>query len=250
MSPREHNFFMKPIPPKNVVIIGASGHGSVVLDCILKEGKYNVIGFVDNIKKEGRYHCGYKILGNEYNLPHLVDKYNLHGGIIAIGDNWVRKKVFDKITQIVPNFNFISTVHPDASIGLGVSMGKGTVIMPGAHVNVNCKIGDFCIVNTNSSIDHDGEMGQYASIAPGCCAGGNVSLGAFSAICLGTNVIENITIAEQTIIGAGSLVVSDIEDHVVAYGSPAKIIRQRIPGDSYLGAKRHQKIISLVSKGF
>ncbi len=38
---------------KNIVIIGASGHGSVILDCIEKENKYNLLGFVDSFKKKG-----------------------------------------------------------------------------------------------------------------------------------------------------------------------------------------------------
>ncbi|MBT8184546.1 MAG: transferase, partial [Eudoraea sp.] len=37
----------------NIVIIGASGHGSVVLDCIEQENKYNLVGFVDSFKKRG-----------------------------------------------------------------------------------------------------------------------------------------------------------------------------------------------------
>ncbi|WP_343487918.1 acetyltransferase [Allomuricauda sp. d1] len=235
---------------KNIVIFGASGHGSVVLDCIKKEGKYNVVGFVDYYKKKGRYHSGHKILGNEYDLPYLIDKHNLYGGIVAIGDNWTRKKVVDKVLQIVPGFNFISAVHPSATIGLNVNIGDGTVVMPGAIINANCEIGNFCILNTNCSLDHDGKIENYSSMAPRACAGGNLSLGSFSAICLGANVIEKITIAEHSVIGAGSLVIDDIDSHVVAYGTPAKTIRRRNVGDPYLGRNENGSVIPFIARDF
>ena len=219
---------------KNVIIFGSSGHGSVVLDCLEKEGKFKVVGFVDSFKRKGWKKNGYVVLGTEYDLPYLCDKYNLFGGIVAVGDNYMRKTVVDKIHKIVPHFQFVSTVHPTATIGKDVTIGKGVVIMPGAVVNANCVISDFCILNTYSVLEHDSQMLRYSSLAPKTCVGGNFTLGTFSAVCLGSNIIENISIREHTVIGAGSLVVNDITSHVVAYGTPAKIIRNRIEGEKYL----------------
>ncbi|NAS14359.1 acetyltransferase [Poritiphilus flavus] len=230
----------------NIIIFGASGHGSVVLDCIEQEGKYQVIGFVDSFKKKGRLQNGYEILGNEHDLPVLMEKFNLHGGIIAIGDNWTRKIIADKISKIVPNFNFITAIHPTAIIGKDVTIGKGVVIMPGTIVNANCQIEDFCILNTNSSLDHDGKMEEYSSLAPRVCTGGNLQLGKFSAICLGANVIESITIKQHTVVGAGSLVIDDIDSHVLAYGSPAKAVRIRAVGEKYLTAGKVPYLLNVV----
>lgn len=219
---------------KNIVIFGASGHGSVVLDCIEKEDKFGVVGFMDSFKQKGAKFNGYQILGSEYDLPYLIEKYNIVGGIVAIGDNWIRKMVVERICKIIPDFNFISTVHPKASIGKNVAIGRGSVVMPGVVVNTNSRVGNFCILNTNSSLDHDGIINDYASMAPGVCTGGNFVLGRYSAVCLGTNIIENITIGEHSVIGAGSLVVNDCASKLIVYGSPAKVIRKRIIGEQYL----------------
>lgn len=228
---------------KNVVIFGASGHGSVVLDCIAKEGKYKPIGFLDSFKKKNTELNGYKILGNEFDLKFLKDKHQIFGGIVAIGDNWTRKLVVDKILSIVPDFNFISVVHPKTTIGIGVDIGKGTVVMPGVTINVNSTISDHCILNTNSSLDHDGFMGDYSSLAPNVCAGGNLILGEGSAVCLGSNIIENIAIGRHTVIGAGSLVIGNVESHVLSYGAPAKKIKNRVAGEPYLSGKRNTSLV-------
>ncbi|WP_430968619.1 acetyltransferase [Spongiimicrobium sp. 2-473A-2-J] len=226
---------------QNIVIFGASGHGSVVLDCLEREGKYNVVGFVDSFKKEGRKQNGYEILGREYDLPFLMERHNLYGGIIAVGDNWTRNLLVKKILSIAPSFNFISAVHPSAVIGKNVDIGMGTAVMPGAIINANSIVGDFCIINTNSSLGHDGTMENYSSIASGVCTGGGFTLGEFSAISVGARIIENITIMDHTLVGAGALVVKDIESHVVAYGSPARIIRKRSVGEHYLSGNKSEQ---------
>jgi len=233
---------------KNVVIFGASGHGNVVLDSIEKKGSYKVIGFIDSYKAKGRIVNGYTILGSEFDLPFLIEKYNIVGGIVAIGDNWIRKTVVNRIISIVPDFSFISVVHPSASIGRETLIGKGSVIMPGAIVNSNSRIGDFCIINTNASIDHDGTMEDYSSLAPRACVGGNFSLGKYSAICLGANVIENIQIAEHSVVGAGSLVVNDVEKNLVVYGAPAKVIRKRNVGEPYLSTVKKSLVIPIYAR--
>lgn len=224
---------------KNIVIIGASGHGSVILDCIEKEGKYNVFGFIDSFKEKGGKQNGYEILGSEYDLPYLIEMCNLYGGIVVIGDNWIRKSVVERISEIAPNFKFITSIHPKAVIGKDVHIGEGTIIMPGAIVNANSRMGDFCILNANASLGHDSVMDDFSSMASGVTAGGCFYLGKFSAVCLGVNIIENIRVMEHTFIGAGYLVIKDVMGCLVAHGFPAHTVRKRKVGERYLsGGKR------------
>jgi len=219
---------------QNIVIVGSSGHAKVIIDIIEKEGKYNIVGLLDAFKEVGELAFGYKVLGEEKDLPKLINKYQLIGCIIAIGDNWIRNIVKNKIMEIDATFNFINTIHPSSVIARGVTVGSGTVIMAGAVINSNSKIGDFCIINTNASLDHDSNMSDFSSIAPGVTTGGNVSIGEFSAVSLGVNIIHGITIGKHSVIGTGSTVIKNINDHVVAYGTPAKTIRKRKEGDKYL----------------
>ena len=232
---------------QNVIIFGASGHGSVVLDCLEKEGKYNVVGFVDSFKQKGTSINGYQVLGSEIDLPFLIDRFNIVGGIVAIGDNWIRKLIVDKIFKIVPNFSFINTIHPKAILGKDILLGCGNVFMPGAIVNANSIVHDFCIINTNSSLGHDGIMDSYSSLAPSVCTGGNLKLGRFSAVSLGVNIINGIEIGQHTVIGAGSLVVDHFGDNVLAYGSPARIVRKRAAGEPYLSTPKKQQLYKFES---
>ena len=193
---------------KNIIVIGASGHAKVIIDIIEQNNEFQIIGLIDSFKSTKKKLLGYPILGKEEDLVTLSEKYDFKHAFIAIGDNWSRKKIREKISKIIPQLEFISVIHPNAIIGKDVTIGIGTVIMPGVIINCDSKIGDFCILNTNSSLDHEGVMKNYSSLAPNTTLGGNVSIGTCTAISIGANIIQDITIGKYSIIGAGSLVIT------------------------------------------
>lgn len=218
----------------NLLIIGASGHAKVIIDIVEKEGKHQLVGLIDAKAQKGDTHFGYPLLGTEADLPAICKAHDVTAGIIAIGDNWIRQKVRDKLLHIKPDFQFATAVHPTASIGKGTQLGPGTVVMAGAIINPDCAVGEHCIVNTNASLDHDSVMGDFASLAPGAVTGGGVTIGAFSAISLGVKVIHGITIGAHTVVGAGATVFKDLGDQVIALGTPARVAKRREIGSRYL----------------
>jgi len=219
---------------QNVVVIGSSGHAKVVVDVIEQEGSYAIAGLIDTFKPVGEIVYGYKVLGSEEFLPTLMANGGIYGGVIAIGDNWARAMVAEKVRSLAPGFIFITAIHPAAVVGRGAQIGAGTVLMAGAVVNSDSRVGEFCILNTGASLDHDSFMGEYSSLAPGAVTGGNVTIGRFSAVSIGANISHGISIGEHTVLGAGALALENIPDHCVAYGTPAKVMRKRSAGDRYL----------------
>jgi hypothetical protein len=72
---------------EDVVIIGAGGHGKVVLDILVAEGKYRPVGFVDNNPSLlDSYVCGLPVLGPINALPRLK-RQRIRHAVVAIGDN-------------------------------------------------------------------------------------------------------------------------------------------------------------------
>ena len=212
---------------KEIIIIGSSGHAKTIIDIIEKENKYKIIGLIDDYRKIGEKTFGYNILGGLENINKFS---NIRKAIIAVGDNFSRKKIKQRIEH---KFNFIQAIHPSSTIGKNVKIGDGTAIMAGAIINPSTAIGKHCVVNTNSSLDHDCFMDDYASLAPNVTTGGNVIIGKNSSICLGANIINDITIGQNTIIGAGSCVLKNISDNIIAYGIPCKKIKKRIFDKKY-----------------
>ncbi|MEO9532687.1 MAG: acetyltransferase [Crocinitomicaceae bacterium] len=219
---------------QKVIIVGSSGHSKVIIDIFEKEDNYQIIGLLDAFRKIGEETLGYKVIGNEDDLPDLISNNPNCKIFIAIGDNCVRKKVRDKIVDIMPNIDFATAIHPSAQIGKNVRIGKGVAIMAGAIINSDTLIEDFTIINTKASIDHDSKMLKFSSLAPNATAGGSVLIGEFSAISIGATIKHGVSIGKHSVIGAGALLINDCGDNVITYGVPAKEIRKREIGEKYL----------------
>ncbi len=219
---------------KAIFIVGASGHAKVIIDILENEGVYEIIGLIDSFKNNGEEVLGYKVMGKEENLPELIKKHEGASVIIAIGDNWVRHLVKEKLMKLAPEVTFATTIHPSAQIAKHVKIGKGVVIMAGAIINSESVIEDFVIVNTKASIDHDGLLKSFSSLAPGVTLGGNVTVGNYASVSIGATVKHNISIGNHAVIGAGAVLLHNCGDNVIMYGVPAKEIRKRVPGEKYL----------------
>ncbi|WP_219834506.1 acetyltransferase [Paenibacillus sp. R14(2021)] len=217
---------------ESIVIFGAGGHAKSVIDVIEQEGRYRILGILDNHKPVGTVFYGYEVLGDESWLT--ASDTRIYGGFAAIGDNWTRSKVTAAILAAQPSFTFVTAIHPRASVAKGAVIGAGSVLMAGAVVNADTVIGEHCVINTNASVDHDSIVGDFVNLAPNAASGGQVRIGSFSTLSLGAGVIHSVTIGEHALIGAGAVVLSDIESRSVAYGTPAKVVRYREVGECYL----------------
>lgn len=219
---------------KRIVLIGGGNQCHYTADIITKEGKYNIVGIIDSIHEIGSEVFGYKVLGRQENIKELINKHNIEGGVISIGDNWARYYVSSQIKKLVPSFNFVNAIHPSVIIGENVDIGEGVVVMAGCIINPKSKIGNFTFFATGAQIDHDCNISDFASISAGSITGGYVTLGKYSAITLGVTVIDRLKIGNNTVVGAGSLVLKDLPDNVLAYGNPCIVVRERKKGEKFL----------------
>ena len=193
-----------------LIIIGASGHGKVIADIAVKNG-YTDIVFLDDDEK--RAECmGFPRVGK------IDEATNMDGDkVIAIGNARIREKLQKKIDTV-------ALIHPNATIGSRVKIGKGTVVMAGAIINSDASIGEGCIINTATSVDHDCVVEDFVHIAVGAHLCGTVHVGRRTWIGAGAIVSNNVYICGDCTIGAGTVVIKDIEKIGTYIGVPARLI--------------------------
>jgi acetyltransferase EpsM len=204
---------------RNLVLLGAGGHSYVIYDALKAMNSDMRIATVLDDNKE--------LWGNRFN-DCLIDgpfekisNIKADGIVIAIGNNYARKRVFEIAkTAEIP---FVNVIHPRAVIGGNVTFGEGIVIFANVVVNNGVTIGDNVILNTSCTIDHHCVIGAHAHIAPGVHLAGGVTVGEGTFIGIGAVAIPKITIGSWTIIGAGGVVIRDIPAAVTAVGVPAEI---------------------------
>ncbi|WP_298507192.1 acetyltransferase [uncultured Maribacter sp.] len=218
---------------KKVLIFGSSGHAKVVID-IFERLSYKIIGLLDSNRAKGESTFGYSVLGDEKNIMELRQSYPDLELFIAIGDNYTRKIIKEKITAIFPDIKFASAIHPFAIIGKEVKLGQGIAVMGGVVINSDSTIEDFTIINTRASVGHDCRLEAFSSLSPNVTLGGNVNIGELSAISISATIIHGITISKYTVIGASSLINKDCQSLSVYYGNPGKKIGDRKINTPYL----------------
>lgn len=199
-----------------LIIIGASGHGRVVADIAIRMNQWNKIAFLDD-DESIKSSMNIDVIGKSDDTLKYIDDFDI---FVAIGDNKTREAVQNRIQ--VEGASIPVLIHPSAVIGYQVEIGRGTVIIAGAIINCCTKIGEGCIINTGATIDHDNVIGDFVHISPGAHTAGAVNIGKRTWLGIGSIVTNNICITDDSIIGAGAVVLKDISKKGIYFGVPAQ----------------------------
>lgn len=194
-------------------IIGAGGHGKIVAE-LARLNSLVISNFIDeNIAIA--YKESLKVI-HDFPLKTIA-------ATIAIGNNLVRKRIAHTYA-----YNYLKLIHPRANISSQITIGKGSVVIAGATINIDAVIGEHVIVNTNASVGHDCKIGDFVHVAPNAALGGNVVVGEGTHIGMGATVIQDVKIGKWCVVGAGAVVINDIPDGVMVVGNPSKIIKNQV----------------------
>lgn len=205
---------------ERLIVIGAGGYAKSVLDSI-DYYNYQVKGFMDEFSYEEE-HLGYPILWHSLDEIQSPEKYFY---FIAIGNNELRKKWFDKLIKrklrLINVVDKSAIISPEAHIGTGCFFGKMSV------VNSKASIGDDCIINTKSLVEHGCTVGKHVNISTNAVINGDVMVGDGSFIGTCSVTLGQIDIGTWSTVGAGAVVTRDVSDAVTVAGVPAKIINRK-----------------------
>jgi len=212
---------------KKIVIIGAGGFGREVMEIFKDdnkiEKKWDLYGFVDdNSEIHGKEINGFPVLGG---FQWLIENGSNLGCVIAVGDTEAKKTIVDKLKD--SNVEYVNAIHPSVIMSEFVELGKGVIIGAGSILTVNIKIGNHVIINLNCTIGHDSVIEDYCSMMPTVKINGDNKIHEGVYIGTGATFIHQISVGAWSTIGAGSLVLKDIPEKVVAVGVPAKPIKQK-----------------------
>jgi sugar O-acyltransferase (sialic acid O-acetyltransferase NeuD family) len=227
----------------NIVILGAGGHGRVVLDILQQAREHLIKGFLDsNPQLWGRRVDGVPVLGGTDLLGELVGQ-GVDGAVVAIGNNGIRRQFADLVDSA--GMELINAVHPSANLARTVTVGCNVVIAAGALVCAHCQIGDSVILNTGCIVDHESMVGTAAHICPGVKLAGHVTVESGAFLGIGATVIQNLRIGYDAVVGAGSVVIQDVEPMTTVVGVPARAIKNRPVFDPAIALKALKPVVAL-----
>ncbi len=128
---------------KNLLIIGAGGHGKVVKEVAEATSLYEKINFLDDNSDEA--------IGKIEDLWNLREQYEC--AFVGIGNNLFRLRTIEKLKKA--GYEIPKLIDPTAYVSKSAVIGEGTVVEPMALVNANTKVGTGCIISVGAIVDHD-----------------------------------------------------------------------------------------------
>lgn len=200
----------------DLVIIGAGGHALVVWEAALSTQCYKVLGFVDAAK------AGETLL----DLPVFDRNPGVEHFVVAIGDNRVRKRIFEE--NLKEGYEAATIIHKTAYLADRATVGKGTVVLAGAILTPLAAVEDNCIINTSATVDHQCTVESHAHLSVGVHLAGRTHVREGVLMGVGSVSLPGVTIGEWSTVGAGAVLVSDVASGSTVGGVPAKSLHAHL----------------------
>jgi sugar O-acyltransferase (sialic acid O-acetyltransferase NeuD family) len=209
---------------KPLVIVGAGGFGREVYwlaeEINAHRPTWKLLGFLDDDPQA--------LHGVDFpaSVVGPVDSYSgLQGAfaVCAIGSPKARKTVTQRLDEL--GARWATLIHPTSFVGTGSTIGPGSVLCRAAGVTVNVTLGKHVHVNVKGGAGHDAQIGDFSTLSAfvDVTGGAVVEQGVF----LGSHavVLPQARVGAWSRVGAGSVVLRNVEAESTVIGVPAREVR-------------------------
>ncbi len=206
--------------PKDLYIFGAGGGAIETLEdslYVLGKGVFiprYLILVEDNPTKDKLI-----VFGEEFPIVAMADlpKGEIYGHISAFTPKY--KEKLDKLKDVkwITAVSYMAKLPDYKPVGFN--------LRAYSFIGRTAEIGRHVKVNYHSIVTHNCEIGDYSFISHNVAMSAKVKIGKRCTIYENATILPGVTIGDDTVIGAHSLVTKDIPSNVLAYGSPAKVVK-------------------------
>lgn len=204
-----------------LVLLGGGGHGSDVLSVVEAlalsgENQYPVYVADDAWELPERF----EDRGDVKMVESVEAGAKLGPFLVSLGYPGGRRAVHD-LAIASGGSSAAAIVHPDATLGVYVSIADGVVVMGQTWISANVTIGAHTHVGYGATVGHDTKVGTFTSIMPSACVGGDITIGDDVLIGANSTVLQGLTVGDGATVGAGAVVIKDVEPGTTVTGVPA-----------------------------
>jgi sugar O-acyltransferase (sialic acid O-acetyltransferase NeuD family) len=174
-----------------VVIVGVGTMAMIVADIIIESHNFKLAGFVgtaeeEKILRSSNIYHEHPFLGDR-GIIHRLKEENITGFVCAIGDVYIREKVFYECSEA--GLTPVNAISSKAILNPDVSLGRGIVISPGTILSHGVKIGDNVILDPGVVVGVDASVGSHCYLSSGVVLSG------------GSDVEKNVMLGPGVIVG-------------------------------------------------
>jgi sugar O-acyltransferase (sialic acid O-acetyltransferase NeuD family) len=203
---------------RDITILGAGGHASVVVDACNSMGR-KIRGIIAPELAPGTIVFGAEVLGNDALLedPAFTSLIEV---FVGVGSPDIHRRMSTYCSD--RSLDFATVIHASAIVSSFSTIAPGSFVNAGVIINAGSRIGSHCILNTGASVDHDCKLANFAILAPGAVLCGGVDCGEAVFVGAGATVLPSIKLGAGAIIAAGAVVLDNVAPGSTVAGIPAR----------------------------
>lgn len=210
------------IKNKKIVIVGAGEFAQIAYEYFTYDSEYEVVAF--SVEKS------YIETDSLFDLPvvpfedieklYSPDNYYLYVAVTYTQLNRIRARLYNAAKQ--KGFRCASYISSKAFVWRNVEVGENSFIFENNVLQYHVKVGNNVVLWSGNHIGHRTVIEDHVYIASHAVISGYCRIGEFSFLGVNCSFNDNITVANNNIIGNGAVVAKNTEPGKVYVGNPAK----------------------------
>lgn len=210
---------------KKIILAGNAITAEILCAYLQRDARYEVCGLAvdDAFVAQGGVD-GYRTVA----LSAMAEAFpsSTHRVIMAMGYNDLnrsREAMFERLAAM--GYGLETYIHPDARVYTDHPVGEGSVVLPGAVVEPQARVGRNTMVWSNVTLAHHSSVGDHCWVAAGTVVSGQAQVQHHSFLGVSSTVVNAVTVGEFNIVGAGAMISRDTKPHSVHLARSAEPFR-------------------------
>lgn len=204
---------------KPLIIYGVGDLASQMHYYVSEYTNRTVIAFcVDKAYLKNHFHLGLQVVAFE-NIQDSFPPQN-YDMLLTIGYKSMRKRELLFNNAKSKGYKLINFIHPNALFAPNLEIGENNIILSNVNIEPNVKLGNNNIIWSDCLICHDVTVGSHNFIAAKSLIGGFSKIANKSFLGFNSTIIENVSVDEECLIAAKSLILKNTMPYSKYKGIP------------------------------
>jgi sugar O-acyltransferase (sialic acid O-acetyltransferase NeuD family) len=212
----------EPADGERVVIVGTGEQAEIAFEYFMNDSPHKVVGFTTEPKfVEGSTLQGLPVVP----LDHLTEawppaEYRAFVAVSATHLNRLRRRLYEAVKAA--GYSCVSYVSSHAFVWHNVEIGENSFVFENNVLQHKVRVGNNVVLWSGNHVGHRTVIEDDCFVTSHVVISGFCRVGRWSYLGVNSTFRDELSVAEDCVVGAGAVVVKDTDARQVYVGNPAR----------------------------